>query len=409
MNQKDLHEIIIDLLKKSKAPLSIREIIEEIAKKKLWLRLKDSKIPSVSQVSARVSKYPQLFFRKNGVVALVKDEIEHKFTRLTYNKEGWIEPSGWERKSRTPGLHEAKHGFGHEEWLFDFNHLISGYKYGFIEGFRTKKNKHGGKIYNLQLFTIDSYEKRKYWAAQINNCYVLTEEEQLKIQQIYSDKGWIKEQENQLRKLKLWNIESKKSLDTFGPNIRFLESDVVFFDPLIPVPENKYLSNRNRYLLYDWIDEADLNLRVVSQFNFKASKPHANKEVLRNINPEFKSKEIKQLHRQIALALYAELSKKYGSRSIGCDLPCNPGTYIDMVRKDGDKYVFYEIKTYNQLKKNIREAFGQLLEYAYWTRNKTIKEIVIVSDKKIEKEASEYLSFIKKTFKIPISYMQQKI
>lgn len=410
MKQKDLHDVIVDVLKSSRKPLSIREITNKIAKGKLWYRPKDSQSPNPSQVSARVDKYPFLFLRKNGLIKYIGENlIEKKITRLTYNDRGWIEPSGWEGKSRTPGLHESEHGFGHEEWLFDFNQLIKGYKYGFIEGFRTKKNKHGGKNYNLQLFTIDSYEKQKYWVAQIKNCYVLTQKEQVKIQQIYFTNGWIEENENQLRELKLWNKGSQISLETFGPNVRFLKSDVVFFDPPVPVHESKYLSNRNRYLLYDWQEVAKIDLKPINQFKFSASKPNLNKEVWRKINPEFKSKEIKQLHRRIALALYSELTKKYGIHNIGCDLPNNPGTYIDMVRKDGNSYVFYEIKTYNQLKKNIREAFGQLFEYAYWTRNKNVKEIVIVSDKKIENEAADYLSFLKKTFKIPISYLQQKI
>jgi hypothetical protein len=80
-----------------------------------------------------------------------------------------------------------------------------------------------------------------------------------------------------------------------------------------------------------------------------------------------------------------------------------------MVRKEGNEFIFYEIKTYNHLRKNIREALGQLLEYAYWTRNKKIKEIVIVSDRQLDKTAKDYLSFLKESFGIPISYLQQNI
>jgi hypothetical protein len=407
MKKKDLHDVIQDVLKTSGKPLPLFTVTKLIEKDKLWYRPKDGFLPRQTQISARINKYPNLFLKKNGVVQLKNDDVETKITRLTFNNRGWIEPSGWERKSRTPGLHESEHGFGHEEWLFDFDHLIKGYRYGFIEGLRTKNNKHGGCIYNMQLFTIDGVEKQKYWVAKINNCYVLTEGEQIRIQKEFSSKGWIKESEDQLKELGLWNRGSKRSLNTFGPNVKFLEQDVVFYDPPITIPYSKYISNRDRYLLYDW--DITAKIATIQGFEFSPSKPNSNKKVWRINTPEFKSKEIRQVHKQIAEALYLELSNKYGIQNICCDLANNQGTYIDMVRKDGNKYVFYEIKTYNQLRKNIREALGQLLEYAFWNRNKAVKEIIIVSDKKLDNEAFEYLSCLNQTFNIPISYLQQII
>ena len=80
-----------------------------------------------------------------------------------------------------------------------------------------------------------------------------------------------------------------------------------------------------------------------------------------------------------------------------------------MVKVEGNQYVLYEIKTYTQLRKNIREAIGQLMEYAFWTRNKKIKELVIVSEKTLDKKAGEYLAFLRKNFSLQISYLQQEI
>ena len=337
------------------------------------------------------------------------DVHDWKITRLTYNSNGWISPSGLERKSKVPGLHEADYGFGHEEWLFDFSKKISGFKYGFIEGLRTKNNKHAGSIFNLQLFTIDNIEKEKYWVATIENCYVLSVKEQLAALDQFVKKGWLKEQEDQLRAKDIWTSKTSQSLKTFAPNVRFSEKDVTFFDPPIPVIHNTFIDSRDRYLLYDWDDSAEIESDTDLPFAFISSQPNQDKTVVRLGNSNFQSKEIKQLHRQIAAALYKSLLKTTNPKNIACDLPNSEGTYIDMVKVEGNQYVLYEIKTYTQLRKNIREAIGQLMEYAFWTRNKKIKELVIVSEKTLDKKAGEYLAFLRKNFSLQISYLQQEI
>lgn len=410
MRYSTLHEAIVFLLKGNKT-LSFSEIARFIQEGDLWRRPSDGKFPQIKQIKDRtLYKYSNLFIKIGNDKLKLKGQLAYpqKISRLTYNNIGWVEPSGRDRKSKTKGLHEAQHGFGHEEWLFDFSKLINGYKYGFIEGFRTKNNKHAGNAYNLQLFTIDHLLKEKYWVATIQNCYVLTSDEELEIQETYFNKGWIKEQEIQLRKLNLWNQGSSNSLQSFGPNVRFLEKDVLIFEEPVPVTHNTFIDSRDRYLIYDWEDSCSI-VDNIKGFVFKPSKPNENKKVWRKNAPEFKSKEIKQLHRQISQRLFKELSELFGEQNIGCDVPNSSGTYIDMVRKSGDKYILYEIKTYNQLRKNIREALGQLLEYAYWDCSKKIKEIVIVSDKNIEKTANEYLQYLNKFFKMPISYKCKKI
>ena len=67
-------------------------------------------------------------------------------------------------------------------------------------------------------------------------------------------------------------------------------------------------------------------------------------------NPEFKSKEIKQTHREIAESLYKMLSNKYRAQNMDAIYRIIQ-EHIDMVRKEAGQYIFYEIKTYNQLRK----------------------------------------------------------
>lgn len=110
------------------------------------------------------------------------------------------------------------------------------------------------------------------------------------------------------------------------------------------------------------------------------------------------SQEIKQIHRQLAIALYKKLLIEYVPNCIACDQYTGNGTYIDMVCKTGNKFILYEIKTYNDLRKNIREALGQLLEYAYWHTDIPVKELVIVTQQRLDIKAEAYLNHLHENF-----------
>ena len=60
------------------------------------------------------------------------------FTRLTFNDNHWILPSGHSWKSEKQGMpsipFENQYGYGNEEWLFNSRYHVGGYQYGYIRG-----------------------------------------------------------------------------------------------------------------------------------------------------------------------------------------------------------------------------------------------------------------------------------
>jgi hypothetical protein len=54
-------------------------------------------------------------------------ENETRIARICWNTNGWIKPSGKKGKSKSHS-HEYIYGFGHEEWNFDTEKIINGYK-----------------------------------------------------------------------------------------------------------------------------------------------------------------------------------------------------------------------------------------------------------------------------------------
>ena len=68
----------------------------------------------------------------------------------------------------------------------------------------------------------------------------------------------------------------------------------------------------------------------------------------------------------------------------------------------GDK--LYEIKTALTARACLRDAFGQLLEYAFWPGAQEPTRFIVVGETAVDEEAREYLHQLRKRFSLPIEY-----
>ena len=88
-------------------------------------------------------------------------------------------------------------------------------------------------------------------------------------------------------------------------------------------------------------------------------------------------------HTLLQEKLIEELIMEYGTENVSYENPLN-GKKIDIVLREKDEYIFFEIKTGSSAKACIREAIGQLLEYAFWGGKEHAKKLVIASEYEIE-------------------------
>jgi hypothetical protein len=109
----------------------------------------------------------------------------------------------------------------------------------------------------------------------------------------------------------------------------------------------------------------------------------------------------RMLHNEIQTALYNYLALIHGKENVGTE---NCG--VDVVVKLEDGCVFYEIKTDNSVVACIRQAIGQLLEYAYWPDKENAKRLVIVSQNGLTAKTKLYLEHLRTRFGMPIYYEQ---
>lgn len=337
---------------------------------------------------------------------------EKRIARLCWNDKGWVLPSGRYGKSEFSNSHEAKHGYGHEEWLFDAGKLVDGYHYGFLEPIRKQQDAFMGKMYDVWLFTIDGETKKRYWVGEIKNVEVLDKGTADKIKQEYIKRSWLTEMEEQIKAsgANPEGFSNWKGVDLF--NIRFLPSNVYINDSYYEIPISNPVFEQSRYTFAFYKDEFNpFTEEKEGEFSFKPFIDGENEDD--DSKPEIKTHirepravEIIYLHRAISKGLTKELRKIYGESNVTPEHPAGYGANrIDIVVKQKNEFIFYEIKTYPTLKTSIREAIGQLLEYSSWTNHSRAKQLIVITQPHNDlKEIKIYFKHLRETYNLPLYY-----
>jgi hypothetical protein len=98
-------------------------------------------------------------------------------------------------------------------------------------------------------------------------------------------------------------------------------------------------------------------------------------------------------------ALCRELAAEYGIENVGDEHPGFRGTKIDVVlRRNRNEFWYYEIKTALSPRGCLREALGQLLEYAYWPGAHEARRLIICGESPLDQDGKTYLRRSKDAF-----------
>jgi len=111
-------------------------------------------------------------------------------------------------------------------------------------------------------------------------------------------------------------------------------------------------------------------------------------------------------HNILQKALRQKLSRKFGAKNVTVENPSGIGTNIDIVVRQKKEYWFYEIKTSHSPRACIRQAIGQLLEYAFWPGTQAATRLIVVGEEVLDEEGKGYLRELRKRFSLPIEYEQ---
>lgn len=350
--------------------------------------------------------------KKHSDIALIFGEtlIEKRIARIAWNDFGWVMPSGPFGKSEHKDSHEAKHGYGHEEWLFDTSKLIGGFHYGFLEPIRKEQDAYQGKVYNVWLYSINGETKKRFWIGEITDLIVLDREEAEKVKATYIAKGWFEEMENQIKAsgASEKGFSNWKGVDLF--NIKFKPNDIFVNDPYFELSDTHPINEQSRYSFAHFKPEYEIS-NEEPEDDFGYSAPTGNED---DDDNDLKTKthirqpkavEIVYLHRAISNSLAKTLRKINGKDNVKREHYAGYGANkIDIVVKHKSGLTFYEIKTYNSIKTSIREAFGQLMEYCFYPNKQKAKELIIVTQLPADKQTTLYIQHLRSIFKLPIYY-----
>jgi hypothetical protein len=99
------------------------------------------------------------------------------------------------------------------------------------------------------------------------------------------------------------------------------------------------------------------------------------------------------------------LISEYGENDVSFENPSGVGTRVDIVVRRDNEYWYYEIKTAQSLRACLREAIGQILEYAYWPGAPQVTRMIVVGECQIDHDGAEYLRRLRERFSLPIYYL----
>lgn len=323
-----------------------------------------------------------------------------KITRIAYNSAEWQHPTGEAKKSEGSGTYNHLHGFGHEDWLFRSEWLIDGWRYAFIEGI----NKSHAKLVkedqpvDLTLFTKQPDKKRRYVAA-VKAVECLDDQQAADALREFKRRGWFDIMEQEVRDVG----GDPSALGAFKwakhvLNVRFRLENVTLFPPKSYAAAGDPILKLMRYMLYD---EANIGRSPKNP-----TRPsHSGTSEL----PESKSfnrravaaVECTPEHVRMQAILMQELKVEYPQAQV-----VREKDFIDVSVRTPTELILFEIKSDLEPRTVIRQALGQILEYAFHpSRQHALPlKLVIVGRRALSTDDKAYLDRLLTNFSLPIEY-----
>ena len=325
------------------------------------------------------------------------DLVDQYYARICWNSNGWRAPSG-DVANLEHQTYAAKNRFGHEEWLFNFMWVFDGYHYAFLEPVNKSLKRVNGKTIDILLWSINP-NKYHVMVGAINNCQVLTDSQRREAFKLHKKAGWLKCMEQDVTLVR-GNTAGLSSSGLF--NVRFRLQDAIQFDDPLPVAKSTdKIAQLKRYALV-----AASQSTVDGQWHVRKRQGRVTVPPQgAYIRAGSQGGQVDPYHPKLQRELMKLLQERFGKDNVSRE-----SDWVDITVASGKKKLLIEIKTDVVVKRAIREALGQILEYAYFSTNLTDParfedtELFIVAPGSINEEVSAYLNLLRNKFHIPIQY-----
>ena len=318
--------------------------------------------------------------------------MDNKFCRICWNTSGWRIPTG--DRIESGDSYVATYGFGHEEWLFNYEWMIDGFRYGFLQPIGKYRPTYSGHQCTLALYTLTP-DKQTLLVGTLSNVYIPEINELRNVLEIYRAQGWLDQMREQVRNVGGDIGDLENPIPQNIANIRFRPEDVVVFDPRPRVIGDHTIIRNLRYQPFNWIDNfPDTDIQPP---RYDRSDPRRSEHERTRAAQEASS--IDPRHVRLQNRLYEHLRNVHGPECVHYEKH-----YVDLSLSLPDGDVFFEIKVESSAKRCIRLAVGQLLEYSHYPTHRRAQRLVVVGDAPPNENDQAYLVHLRETYQIPIYY-----
>jgi hypothetical protein len=318
-----------------------------------------------------------------------------KICRICWNTHDWRQPTGEAAKLEKGGTYVQTQGYGLEEWLFNFSWLHGGgLKYGYLQPIGKYHSKYQGTTLDIRAYARNP-NGIPLKIADLRNATVLTFPEAAKAYAFMKKRGWVEEMQRDIEQLPYFKALPRKPEQIV--NVKFDPDRVRFYDPPEPFPPSHNTFRNVRYQPLNWTDGISGRARnTKTGTRQSATDAKSEAEVFRK---KIAATSYDPRHNKLQNALKAWLSKQHGKKSVQLEV-----NGVDVVLHTAGSKVFFEVKTHPTAKSCIRDAIGQLLEYAIYPNLKNADRLVIVGDGKPTDEDAQYLQCLRAHLPLPVHY-----
>ncbi len=311
----------------------------------------------------------------------------HKIARIAYNSNEWQKPSGSARKLEAKNTYYSQYGFGHEEWLFRSEWLIDGWRYTFVQGVNKSRNKliKGGQPFDLTLFTIQPDKERRY-VAEIHDVECLDDQQTAAAVAKFKELGWYQTMLDEIKAVGgiVTGLDDTKYTNSVV-NVRFRQENVRRFEPRTYAKSGDPVLKLSRYQLFDIGEIEKKNDKSEDVAKKGSTELPTATTFTRCASPAV---ECTPEHVWMQEKLMTELRVEYPNAHI-----LREQDYIDVSVQTDRELILFEIKSDLEPRAVIRQALGQILEYAYHPnrKHKLPVQLVIVGRRPLTSLDKTYL------------------
>lgn len=313
--------------------------------------------------------------------------------RVVYSDNGWVRPAAAFQEASDSFA--STRGFGHEEWLFRDEWTIGGWRYAFLQGVNDSYERlcKERAPFSVTLFTRAPDVGHRY-VARMFGVELLCPDDARRAVEEFRRRGWF-----DVMRAEIAAVGGRPEalgddvLAAHVLNLRFRPDRVERLKGMPVAMQDDPVRRIRRYTLC-----GSKNVGLQDQVDVTGGHEPKTAAYFRSgTEPSWVTPE----HGAMQERLRQELRTEFPDATVRCEVGG-----VDVLLETNQVRVLFEVKSELCPRRVIREALGQIMEYAYYRPPGDDRDVrlVIVGRSAASDDDLKYLALLKEKFGIPVEY-----